>query len=267
LLVYTKIQKFKFDWKFKEQSKKLDQEIIEAYQLQHDFKEFQFLEHIHPTAELSSHPPPITSIVQNPSNDDDEEETVIGANITQLPTRAHSLSFNEDLFRMESPLRGRVLQRLTKALDGIVNEPFAYFMGRADPISLHLAMRYIITNEASDLIYVIHFVDDRALYHKPLHIEEQEEEKAGDHEEETKEVLEDTEGCIVQGQLLIQRLLLRDMGIIDDETLHQTVSKDEVDERKDCDEDEDASRNYYAHLPAECKHIMDYVAILDTYYT
>jgi hypothetical protein len=85
-------------------------------------------------------------------------------NAIRLPSRAHRLSFDETQFRIDYPIRGRLVTYLTQTLDRIVNEPFAYFAKRPDPISLHLAIEYITQNELSDSIYIIHFADDRKLY-------------------------------------------------------------------------------------------------------
>jgi hypothetical protein len=46
-------------------------------------------------------------------------------------------------------------------IETIVAQPFAYLCKSPDPIALHQAIEYIVNNEVSNHIYVIHFVDDR----------------------------------------------------------------------------------------------------------
>eukprot|EP01039_Chlorochromonas_danica_P009568 gene9568-10575_t len=47
-------------------------------------------------------------------------------------------------------------------VEAIVAQPFAYLCKSADPIALHQALEYVVNNEVSNHIYVVHFVDDRA---------------------------------------------------------------------------------------------------------
>ena len=79
------------------------------------------------------------------------------------PKRGRRNSFDENHFKKSHPTRFRILNTLMTTLDRVVGEPFVYFAKRADPISLHNALQYIIENELSDNIYIVHFVDDREI--------------------------------------------------------------------------------------------------------
>jgi hypothetical protein len=55
------------------------------------------------------------------------------------------------------------------SLDEIVGTPFVYLAKRSDPINLHAAVEYISSNESTNNIFVVHFVDDRhaiGVHHK-----------------------------------------------------------------------------------------------------
>lgn len=77
--------------------------------------------------------------------------------------RGRRNSFDENHFKRSHPTRFKILNSLMTTLDQVVGEPFVYFAKRADPISLHNALQYIIENELSDNIYIVHFVDDREI--------------------------------------------------------------------------------------------------------
>jgi hypothetical protein len=93
--------------------------------------------------------------------------------LTRTPSSQHNLSLPQYDTRMprtvtemeqiirKRPIMGKVLQYFMTSLDNITSAPFVYLCKKPDPISIHRAVSYISNNEMTNLIYVVHFVDDR----------------------------------------------------------------------------------------------------------
>ena len=160
-----------------------------------------------------------------------------------LPRRGRRASFNELEFVDAHPIRGRMLSYCMKSLDDIVNEPFLYFAKYPDPVSLHLAMEYITNNEQSDTIYIVHFVDDRAL-RKQL----QQESVYS-----TKQVEENM--VLIKG---LSTKLNKHMN--EDDHHHDT-------DHCNGDNTELSLPLLRGALPPEARRLMNYVSILDSFYT
>lgn len=64
---------------------------------------------------------------------------------------------------MEHRVMGMVLRACMHSLDSIVSSPVVYLAKYPDPISLLSAIEYIMTNELTNNLLVVHFVDDRAV--------------------------------------------------------------------------------------------------------
>jgi hypothetical protein len=77
--------------------------------------------------------------------------------------RESSTSGTELQRLLQRPLIGKYLKYVMKSLDTVVSTPFCYLAKKSDPISLQLAVHYIVNNELTNNIYVLHFVDDRKL--------------------------------------------------------------------------------------------------------
>lgn len=83
-------------------------------------------------------------------------------------TRTHRSDSTAELMQQlaqEHRWASRWLRYCLLQVEAIVAQPFAYLCKSPDPIALHQALEYIVNNEVSNHIYVIHFIDDRpALY-------------------------------------------------------------------------------------------------------
>lgn len=83
-------------------------------------------------------------------------------------TRTHRSDSTAELMQQlahEHRWASRWLRYCLVQVEAMVAQPFAYLCKSPDPIALHQALEYIVNNEVSNHIYVIHFIDDRpALY-------------------------------------------------------------------------------------------------------
>ena len=213
-----------------------------------------------------------------------------------LPRRGRRSSFNEIDFHKKNPLRGQLLSYFMKSLDKIVNEPFLYFAKRPDPVSLHLAMEYIANNELNDTIYIVHFADDRELCKISLKeagittsltntIEPTTTTIAGDveHSEHTNNNSDDDDKSINEDELKYREILLQHMSMptfrlsTDDngmESYNHGDNNSDHDSNKANGEGNDDMFIYESQgtklrsaLPSDARRLVDYVSILDTFYT
>ena len=195
-----------------------DAELVNAYNAQNEYEEFDGLT----STSLK------TRIEIDQSNDERINEIEATVN-NHYPRRGRVLSFDDEEIIMNRPIHGKLLSYCMDELDKIVSEPFVYFAKRPDPISIHMAMEYISSNEQSDIIYVIHFVDDRNLYN-------QDNITVETFDEQTTIILNDPKDVTLQQM----SIYLNGKDLIVGENAYE--------------------------LPLETKQLVDYVAILDTFY-
>jgi hypothetical protein len=81
--------------------------------------------------------------------------------LPQYDTRMPRTVTEMEQILRKRPMMGKVLKYFMTSLDNITSAPFVYLCKKADPISIHRAVSYISNNEMTNLIYVVHFVDDR----------------------------------------------------------------------------------------------------------
>ena len=67
---------------------------------------------------------------------------------------------------LNKPLLGPALQNALKALNDVVSEPMVFLAKTDDPLCLHEAIDYVIANELTQHMIVVHFVDDRPVLDK-----------------------------------------------------------------------------------------------------
>lgn len=137
---------------------KLDAEVIQAYAHQSEYKEFNPW-----TSEAGRQRAKFSSFEEGRANAVQAETIELSAMLSSDSLFDKSMGREALRFRSLSPVMGRALRASMDALDGIVSEPFVYFIKRPSPVSIHLAVEYIASNESSDCIYIVHFADDRRL--------------------------------------------------------------------------------------------------------
>jgi len=252
-------------------------QLISAYGKQYQFEEFDFLRCSGSNIELNRHNDLSSTRMDFLDSDEETKEQL------RLSWKASSKQFSDeekqsnDSNSNEIPAcaqntrNGRILSCLSKSLDSIVNEPFAVFAKHPNPITLHVAIEYIVQNEQSDSIFIIHFVDDRKYYQSSdVMSSVEQEEECGE--------LRGLESITLSG--------VDQLGEFPDQK--QTPGKysddnheDGVDMKKELflqkiskgwnDNNPDNSYGLFdklsTTLPREARHIIDCVAILDTCYT
>jgi hypothetical protein len=219
-----------------------------------------------------------------------------------LPRRGRRSSFNEVDFHRQNPIRGQLLTYFMESLDKIVNEPFLYFAKRPDPVSLHLAMEYIANNEQSDTIFIVHFADDRDICMKSMKeaglkntvsaanatnaVSLSEAESTAVEQEHTHGHEGESHQMLNEDEVQFREILLRNMSI---PTFHlpphlTTAHDDDMSNKangnereRDRDGDGDGEEEMYLYesqgmklrcaLPVDARKLVDYVSILDTFYT
>lgn len=151
----------------------------------------------------------------------------------QLPRRGFRQSFNDSEYITKFLIRGKLLTYFINSLESIVTEPFVYFAKLPDPVTLHLAIEYISRNEQSDNIYIVHFVDDR--------------EFSKDLWKEAMNTTSNNSSQITQNytNILLNSVITGSGQSFEVETI----------------------RSLNHTLPSEAKKLVDYVSILDTFYT
>lgn len=256
------MRKFNIEPSKREYLRQQDAKVIDAYNTQTLFDEFSdwipISSHDEEKIEegLSSnsgedypHTPDIQTIQfpqpqlaeeknQNNNNNNPIELTVRSYRTSespiQLPRRGYRESFNDAEFKIKNPVQGNILSYLVKSLDSIVNEPFLYFAKRPDPVSIHMAIEYIVNNEMSDNIFVVHFVDDRKIS-KDLWKSAQETVPSNDQQKVKEKYTE-----ILMENMMSGTLDSYEMGTV--RCLRHT-------------------------LPIDAQELVDYVSIMDTFYT
>lgn len=139
------------------------------------------------------------------------------------------------------PIRSKLLTAVMSSLDSIVSEPFVYFAKRPDPVSIHMALEYIVANEQSNNIFVVHFVDDRLLC-RNVQNEVRAEGGLQNQEQVDGQVPEDR-FC----QLFLQKVVPRnDDGELYEEGYMEQSLRDA--------------------LPVSAMQVVNYVTIIDTFY-
>jgi len=67
---------------------------------------------------------------------------------------------------LSKPVFGPALQNALKALNDVVSEPMVFLAKTDDPLCLHEAIEYVLANELTQHMVVVHFVDDRPVLDK-----------------------------------------------------------------------------------------------------
>ena len=81
--------------------------------------------------------------------------------------RAHEEeSITELAYLLRKPGVGWVVSQLLATLNSILSAPFVFLSKGLDPVSLHAAVEYICANESTNVITVLHFVDDTRVVEK-----------------------------------------------------------------------------------------------------
>ena len=244
---FLQIQYFHHSKQNKDSATQKQEQIKAAYEQQYHFDEFGFLYNREGDSSLSLN---TISLQDNGSG----------------PKESYHPSF----MRMDcdensaGKQQGKILSYLSTSLDRIVTQPFGFFAKHPNPISLHIAIEYIVQNEESDSIFIVHFVDDRKFYdtHKKCNQDEGEEVFIKESfEDEVSSSVEMKESCGQNGHSInneTQSLFLRRMlqhgatlSCVDDP---EGIGLDLLDQHRTA-------------LPEEAQQLIDYVAILDTCYT
>jgi hypothetical protein len=175
----------------------------------------------------------------------------------------------------DRPLIGRYLKGLMVSLDKLVSAPFCYLAKKADPISLQLAVSYIENNEASNNIYVIHFVDDRQLIRDHLQLEQQSQPQQPEQQQQegSKKFTEPQKPTPSQrAKGLVLELMMRNQpnnysAASSSAGDHPTEHKEQNGTEKDIELVKEFSlQNALSSLPPEAQDLVHHVAILDSFY-
>jgi hypothetical protein len=75
--------------------------------------------------------------------------------------RTEDMAEIEAVLRTRAPWLKKLMYHLVSSIDTILSTPFVYLAKGSDPIAVQQAIDYITSNELTNNIIVLHFVDDR----------------------------------------------------------------------------------------------------------
>jgi hypothetical protein len=185
--------------------------------------------------------------------------------------RSSSNSLNELERLLQKPVVGKYLKYVMKSLDVLVSTPFCYLAKKSDPISLQLAVHYIVNNELTNNIYILHFVDDRKIISANLQYVK---ELTAHHQQQQSglENISPMKGIVLD--LLKKKTVTRKKKPNEEEPYSFDLSYQLNNEQEEEEEEEDvigveasfAVSSTFSTLPHETQELIHNVSILDAFY-
>jgi len=178
-----------------------------------------------------------------------------GNELAQQISPVRRIRFNSfhEMIETSNPVNGYLLQYCFDSLERIANEPFIYFAKNPDPISIHSAVEYMVKNESSDVIYIVHFVDDREVMN--YKVQPRTDELAG-HDISINGQYEFNEDATISN---VCKIVASNYESILQAEGSFTVDPTEILYSNDYEPD--------SYIPTGARNLMHYVSILDTFYT